>query len=240
MANNDDKKEPVVVTLKEGETVVPVKTIEAIQEQMATMAIELENTKLKAAGLEDLFAAESGKTAEPGLREAKNTEPAFRTVSLRKYDPSNSGDPEKEDFIIAWTPRGAYRKWVDNGSGSKEQVDYLDVIFLNGKKDGAKVEAVSVPAIDVMTSGRRVLCRVLDIKDYKGRSFKPTYPATGQAERKIATGEEMQITSWDPKHGLVTTGETIDGWIGVSDLTFVIQVPGHAEPLEIDSRFVNA
>lgn len=225
--------------LKDGEIVVSAKTLETIQEQMATMATDLENEKLKRAGLEELFAAESGKTTEPGLREKKNMEPAFRTVSLRKYDPTNSGDPDKEDFIVAWTPRGAYRKAVDNGLGGKEFVEYLDVIFLNGEKKDGKVQAVSVPALEVMNSGRRVMCRVLDIKDYKGQSFKPTYPQTHQAERKVATGEEIQITTWDPKHGLVTSGETIDGWVAFSDLTFVIQVPGHSEPLEIDQRFCN-
>lgn len=245
MADNETKKgeetkkaaEPVV--LKEGEVAVSAKTLEAIQEQMATMATEIENEKLKRAGLEEMFAAESGKTTEPGLREKKNTEPTFRTVSLRKYDPAHTGDPESEKFIIGWTPRGAYRKAVDNGLGGKEFVEYLDVIFLDSEKVDGKVQAIAVPALDVMNSGRRVVCRVLDIKDYKGQSFKPTYPQTGQAERKVGTGEEISVTTWDPKHGLVDSGEVIDGWVAFSDLTFIVQIPGRTDPLEIDQRFVN-
>lgn len=237
MADKDNAEKPVV--LKEGQVVVDQKTLEGIQEQMAAMASDLENEKLKRAGLEEMFAAESGKATEPGLRERKNTEPTFRTVFLRKYDPTNSGDPEKEDYVVAWTPRGAYRKWVDNGSGNKEQVEYIDVIFLNGETKDGKVQAVSVPALDVINSGRRVACRVLDVKDFKGNSFKATYPQTGQAERKVATGEEISITTWDPKHGLVDTGEMIDGWVAFSDLTYQVQIPGRAEPYDIDSRFVN-
>lgn len=236
---NDKDKEPVPVVLKEGEVVVDQKTLSAILEKQALMETDLENEKLKRVGLEELFAAESGKTTEPGLREKKNTEPTFRTVNLRKYDPTNSGDPDKEDFIIGWTPRGAYRKGVDNGLGGKEFVEFLDVIFLNSEKKDGKVQAVSVPALDVMNSGHRVACRVLDIKDYKGNSFKPTYPPTGQAERKVATGEEISITTWDPKHGLVDSGEIIDGWVAFSNLTFLVQIPGRAEPYEIDQRFVN-
>lgn len=234
----DNKKPAEPIVLKEGEVVVSAKTLETIQAQMAQMEQDRENDKLKMAGLEEMFAAESGKTSEPGLREKKNTEPTFRTVHLRKYDPANTGDPENEKFIVGWSPRGAYRKAVDNGLGGKEFVEYLDVIFLDSQKDG-KVQAVSVPALDVMNSGHRVACRVLDIKDYKGQSFKPTYPQTGQAERKIKTGEEIHVTSWDPKHGLVDSGEIIDGWVAVSDLTFVVQIPGRAEPFEIDQRFLN-
>lgn len=238
MATNEDKK-PEPVVLNEGEVVVKQATLDAILEKQSLMETDLENEKLKRAGLEDLFAAESGKITEPGLREKKNTEPTFRTVSLRKYDPAHTGDPEKEDYIIGWTPRGAYRKSVDNGLGGKEFVEYLDIIMLNAKTVDGKVEAVAVPALDVMNSGRRVACKVVEIKDFKGRAFKPTYPQTGQAERKVATGEEIAITSWDPKHGLISTGETIDGWVAFSDLTFVVQIPGVANPIEIDQRFVN-
>lgn len=233
-----DENKPIV--LKVDETVVSTKTLEAIQEQMAAMATDLENEKLKRMGLEDLFAAESGKTTEPGLREKKNIEPTFRTVYLRKYDPTNSGDPDKEDFIVGWTPRGAYRKPVDNGLGGKEFVEFLDIILLNSEKtkDG-KIQAISVPALDVMNNGHRVACRIADIKDYKGNSFKPTYPQTGQAERKVATGEEISVTTWDPRHGLIDSGEMVDGWVAFSDLTFLVQIPGRAEPYEIDQRFVN-
>jgi len=217
--------------LKPGQVAVAEDTLKALLEKTSQMEIDREADRLKMAGLEEMFASESSKKGEPGLREKTDHEPKFRTVRLRKY--SVSGEPSEAEFVVGWTKRGAYRKAVDTGIG-KEWVDYIDLIFL-GKSD----KAVSVPLLEYLNRGEQIHCKVLDMKDYKGQSFKPTYPATGQGERKVATGEEVFVTVWDPKHGLVSTGEKIDSWVGFTDLVMTLQVPGHTDPVEISDMFVN-
>lgn len=226
------------VTLKKGETVVSEKTLTSILEQQAKVEKEMEDLKAKNAGLEEMFSKtqEAGQQGGEKLRERKNFEPSFRTVRIRKYP--IAGDIENLGYVIGWTNRGAYQK-VDRDGIAPTVVDYIDIIYLGREKskDG-KIQAESVKLLSLLNA-EQVHCKVLDVKDYKGRSFTATYPKTGLAEEKVPTGEEISVTTWDPKHGLVESGEKIDGYVAFTNLSYVIQIPGVAEPVEIDAKFAN-
>ena len=57
---------------------------------------------------------------------------------------------------------------------------------------------------------------------------------------RVPTGEEIATTSFDPKHGTVETGETVDGYVAYSDIQYKIQIPGVDDPIWIDSKFCNS
>lgn len=220
---------PETVTLKKGEVVVSQETLSAILKRQSEQDIEIENMKAKSAGLEELFGQEKGAetTGEKKLRERKNYEPAFRTVRLRKYP--IGGDVENQKFVIGWTNRGAYEK-VDRSGVSPVIVNYIDILFLDEEtmepmrtKDG-KLLAESVPVKDLLNQGAPVNCKILERK---------------MESKKIPTGEEINVTVWDPAHGLMQTGEIIDGYVGVTDVTYKLQVPGLVNPLVIDGKYVN-
>lgn len=239
--DNKEAKPGDVVELKVGEIVVDQKTLATVLEKQSQMEKDLADKDAKMAGLEEMFAADKGADttgAEKGkLRERKDHEPQFRTVRVRKYP--MAGDVTKMGWVIGWTDRGAYHK-VDKTGVSAQLVDWIDIIFLDHEKDGdGKLVAESVPLLDLLNKGEQVHCRVLDIKDYKGLSFKPSYPSTFQAERKVGTGEEIRIKTFDQKHGLMESDEIIDGYVGFTDLRYVVQIPGRSEPFEVDGKYVN-
>lgn len=243
VAPEDNKEAKVgdVVELKAGEIVVDQKTLATVLEKQAEMEKILAEKDSRMAGLEEMFAADRGPDtvgAEKGkLRERKDHEPQFRTVRLRKYP--MAGDVTNQGWVIGWTDRGAYHK-VDKSGVSAQLVDWIDIIFLDHEKgEDGKLVAESVPLLDLLNKGEQVHCRILDIKDYKGQSFKPSYPSTFQAEKKVGTGEEIRIKTFDQRHGLMESDETIDGYVGFTDLRYVVQIPGRAEPFEIDGKYVN-
>jgi hypothetical protein len=228
--DNNDKK-----TLKEGEIAVDAKQFQEVMERLSSLEGEVETQKGKNAGLEAMISDAATQGSEK-LRERPNFEPSFRTVTLKKYP--MKGDSDKLGIVIGWTPKGAYQK-VDRTGVSPQVVDWIDVIFLDHERDEkGTLQAESVPLLSLLAAPE-VVCKVLETKDYKGRPFVPTYPPTGQAEQKIKTGEDISVSVWDPKHGLIQSGEKIDGWVGVTKLTYVIQVPGYSEPIEIDDRYLN-
>ena len=217
------------VKLKPGEKVVSEDLLKQILEKQAKTDIELENMKAKNAGLEELFEAEKGvsPTGEKKLRERKSYEPAFRTVRLRKYPVA--GDPENLKYVIGWTNRGAYEK-VDKSGVTPVVVNYIDILFLDEETmepirtpDG-KLMAESVPVKDLINQGVPVNCKILERK---------------METKKIPTGEEINVTVFDPAHGLVQTGEIIDGYVAVTDITYTLQIPGLMKPLVIDGEYVN-
>lgn len=211
-------------SLKEGETVISKKELASISEQLADLQKALVDRDAKMAGLEEMFATshDADTTGEKKLRERKDFEPAFRTVRLRKY-PMN-GDVTNLGYVVGWSNRGAYHK-VDRNGVAPVLVDWIDIIFLGHERNEKGVlQAEAVPLLDLLNRGEQVHCKVIDKKS---------------AVRKEPTGEEINITIWDPKHGLVSTNETIDGWVSFTDVTFSLQVPGIAEPVEVDSKYAN-
>ena len=239
---NEGGKEPTPVVLKEGQVIVDSATLAKVLEGQAALEAQLANETAKREGLEAMFAEQNPDDAsgEKKLRQRKNFEPAFRTVAIKKLQKSD--DPEDVGYVIGWTNRGAYQK-VDKTGVAPMIVDYIDVIILGdervteGEKAGT-LKAYSVPLLSLINS-QEVNCKVLETKDYTGKPFRLSYPPTGQGEKIVATGEEIAVTTFDPKHGLVQTGDMIDGYVGFTDLTFVIQIPGVPEPLEIDAKYVN-
>ena len=201
---------------------VPVETLTKMQEQMAQMEQKIADQEAKSAGIEEIMskAAEAGDT--PKLREKKSFEPKFRTVRLRKYP--IAGDPENLGYIIGWTNRGAYQT-VDRSGVSPQIVDMIDVVFLGQEKNAeGKIKAEAIRLLDLYNKGHQVHCKILEQK---------------REDIKTPTGEEIDVTVFDPAHGLVATGDKIDGFVVSSEVKMKLQVPGVDEPLWIDGTFVN-
>lgn len=224
MATNGDEKTPETIVLKDGEVVVSQETLTKVLGSLGDIELQLEEERAKRAGLEEIM-SQSMQTSSDGqqkLREKKNYEPAFRTVRLRKYP--IAGNPEDLGIIIGWTSRGAYHKVVQTGMGPRE-VDFIDVIFLGHEKtpDG-KIKAESIALLDLINKSEMVTCKITH---------------TVREEKKDPTGEEIDITTYDPQHGLMATGEKIDGYVGYSDIQYTVQIPNFAEPVVIDAKFCN-
>ena len=237
---------PEPVVLKKGQIVVDEKTLATVLEKQAVMEKEIEDQKAKNAGLEALMLEnkDADTVGEKKLRERKKFEPAFRTVTMKKFPVA--GDPENQGIVIGWTNRGAYQK-VDKSGVAAQRVDYIDTLVL-GKERGedGTLQAESVPLLSLL-GAPEIVCKIIETKDYEGKPFKlrysplvdPDLSSDRQGEDKVATGEEIRIKEYDIKHGLMETGDIIDGWVGYTNLTFVLQIPGWAEPVEVDSKYVN-
>lgn len=207
---------------KEEMTQVSLKILTDIQEKMAENERKMEDLEAKNAGLEELLQKGAGTEGEPRLREKRSFEPKFRTVRLRKYP--IAGDVTNLGYVIGWDNRGAYQE-VDRNGVSPTLVDYINIIFLDHEKtsDG-KIKAEKVRLLDLLNNGQQVHCKILDTKT------KPV---------QFPTGEEIDISIYDPAHGMVSTGEKIDGYIVVSDTEYKLQVPGHDDGVWIDAEFCN-
>lgn len=202
---------------------VPAGLLAQLQEQMAAMEVKLESESAARAGLEEIINKDPELGDEKKLREKKNFEPKFRTVRLRKYP--IAGDITNLGYVVGWTNRGAYQE-VDRTGVSPQVVDYMDIVFLGAEKNAeGKVKAEKVKLLDLMNNGTQVHCKILDKK------VEP---------RQEPSGEEIDVSIFDPAHGLVATGETIDGYTAFSDITYKIQVPGFADPVWIDALYCNS
>ena len=229
----EEKKEKSV-KLKEGEVVIDQSILSKVLEQQAATEKKLADLEAKNAGLEEMFAEDQGvsPTGEKKLRERKTFEPKFRTVKLRKY-PIGNPDDGKTGFVIGWTDRGAYEK-VDRSGINPVVVNYLDVLFLDpetgdylkttGEDGKERTYVQQVQILDLLNTGVPVNCKILEEKREK---------------RKVPTGEELHVKTWDPRHGLLETGEVIDGYVGVTDVEYTLQIPGIEKPLKIDQKYVN-
>ena len=215
MAEKEEIKKPKMVE-------VPVETLVKLQEQLAELERKQVDQEAKNAGIEEILAKGAEASTEPKLREKKSFEPKFRTVRLRKYP--IAGDIENLGYIVGWTDRGAYQA-IDKTGVTPQTVDMLDVIFYGQEKNAeGKIKAEAIKLIDLYNNGKQVHCKILEQK---------------KEEVKVPTGEEIDVTIFDPAHGLVSTGDKIDGWVASSEIKMKLQVPGVAEPVWIDSTFVN-
>lgn len=206
----------------EGEKVeVPLQVLADMQKQMAELERKVAEGEAKNAGLEELFSKGASTEGEPKLREKKSFEPKFRTVRIRQYEVA--GGPQK-GFVVGWTNKGAYQE-VDRSGVSPQIVDFIDVIFHGQEKtkDG-KIKAEKIKLLDLLNKGSQVHCKILDTK---------------RIDNKIPTGEQINISVFDPQHGLMETGDVIDGYVVISDIKYKIQIPGTVEPVWIDAVFVN-
>lgn len=173
------------------------------------------------AGLEAMVEASKSPDALGMVREKKSFEPKFRTVRLRKFP--IAGDVNNLGIVVGWTDRGAYQE-VDRSGVSPQTVDMLDVVFLGHERNEAgQLQAEQIRLLDFLNAPT-IVCKVLDM--HKEARVEPT-------------GEEIHVTTWDPQHGLVDTGETIDGYVAYSDITYKLAVPGFPDAVEIDGTFVN-
>lgn len=247
MVNDGDTPKPEVVIPK-GKVLVDEKMISGVLERLAVVEKDAEDQKAKNVGLEALL--NEGKEGEGDvkkLRERKKFEPAFRTVTMKKFPIAGGGEDGSDvGIVIGWTNRGAYQK-VDKSGVSAQVVDYIDILFLGHERnEQGKLQAESVPLLSLL-GAPEVVCKILEMKDYEGKPFKlrysplvdPDLSTDRQGEEKISTGEEIRIKEFDIKHGLMESGDTIDGYIGQTNLTFVLQIPGWSEPVEVDAKYVN-
>lgn len=221
MADEEVKK---TVEIGPGQMVVDSKMLTTVMEQMADLEKKVADSNAKNQGLEELFTQATGDKDPSGnkrLREKKNFEPAFRTVRVRKYP--IMGDIENMGYVIGWTDRGAHQK-VDRTGVSPQIVDFIDVVFLGHEKDeNGKLKAEEIPLLSLLNAPQ-IHCKILEVK------VNP---------EKVPTGEEISISVFDPKHGLVSTGEIIDGWVAFTNRSYVIQIPGIADPVTVDEKFLN-
>lgn len=209
-----DTKEPKKIEVDESVLI-------AMQKQMADTERKMADIEAKNAGLEELFAKGANPEGEGKLREKKSFEPKFRTVRLRKYPVA--GGPET-DFVVGWTNKGAYQE-IDRSGITPQIVDYIDVIFLGQQKtkDG-KIKAEKIRLLDLFNKGEQIHCKIIEMK---------------RRDVKVPTGEEIDVTVFDPAHGIVSTGDKIDGYITQSEIQYTVKIPGVDANVEIDGEFVN-
>jgi hypothetical protein len=201
---------------------VSEKSLLAMQEKMAELERQREEDRSKMAGLEELFSKSASAQGENKLREKKNFEPAFRTVRIRKYP--IAGDFDNLGYVIGWDKRGAYQE-VDRTGVTPQVIDFINIFFLGKERNAqGKLSAEKVRLLDLMNNGIQVHCKVIDTK---------------RVENKVPTGEEIDVSVFDPQHGLVATGDKIDGYFTQSDIDYTISIPGIEKPVEIGSEFVN-
>lgn len=250
MATGDEKKNTdnptESIVLEKGQVVVSEKTLTKVLEDQALLEKRVADAEAKNAGLEELMGEgkDDDEDGKKKLRERRKFEPAFRTVTMKKFP--IAGDSENLGIVIGWTNRGAYQK-VDKSGISAQMVDYIDILYLGQERNtDGKLQAESVPLLSLLGASE-VVCKILETKDYKGRPFKlrysplvdPDLSSDREGEQKIETGEVIKIKEFDLKHGLMESGEEIDGYVGYTNLTFVLQIPGISEPVEVDSKYVN-
>lgn len=214
---------PAPAAIPEGKVLVNAADLEALQTQMADLEKRDADRDAKFAGLEQLLADTKGAdtSGDGKLRERRNFEPKFRTVRLRKFP--IAGDVGNKGIVIGWTDRGAYQL-VDRSGVSPQVVDYIDIVFLDHERnEEGKLVAEKVKLLDLLNSDQ-VHCKIIDMK---------------KEARKVPTNEEINVSMWDPQHGLVSTGETIDGWVEMTDIELTVQIPGRAEPVKVDEMYCN-
>lgn len=219
-ARDAAQKPPEVV---EGDTIpVPATLLKELQEQLAQSEIDREADRGRMAALEAMVDDAKGADTlgEEKLREKKNFEPKFRTLRLRKM--AIAGDENNQGIVIGWTNKGAYQL-VDRSGVAPQMVDYIDVIFLGHERDEKGTLQAEQIRLLTLLNAPQIVCKIISVE---------------KTPRKVPTGEEINVTVFDPAHGMISTGDTIDGWVGFTDLEYTVQLPGAGE-VKVDGMFVN-
>lgn len=220
---NEENKGDTQIPPKEDVVSITRADLVAIQKALAKGEQDREADRAKMAGLEELLQAGAGAEVDGSgkLRERKNYEPKFRTVRIRKYPMANKFDDL--GYVVGWSSRGAYQE-VDRTGISPQIVDFVDVAFLGHEKnEEGKLQYEKIKLLDLLNKGEQIHCKILEAKNNP---------------RKEPTNEEINVTVWDPQHGLVATGDMIDGYTAFTDTSFVIEIPGVGKA-EIDGMYVN-
>lgn len=202
---------------------VPAGILADIQKRLLDAETAAANAEARAAGVESMLADSKGADAlgEKKLREKKSFEPKFRTVRLRKYP--MAGDSTQMGYVGGWTKKGAYQE-VDRSGVAPVMVDYIDVIYLGHEKNAeGTLVAEKVRLLDLLNKGEQVAVKILK---------------TVREDVAHDTGEEIHVTTWDPQHGLVDTGDTVDGFYKISEITYTVDIPGLG-PTDVNGEFVN-
>jgi hypothetical protein len=210
--NEKDNKEPLTVE-------VPQAQLTEILTKLNSLEIANADKDAKIAGF--MAMQDAPAVGDTPLRQKKTFEPAFRVARLKKL-PFN-GDPEDKRIVIGWTNRGSYQK-VSREGVAPELIDYMQIIFLGHEKNAeGKPQAFEVRTLDLYNA-ESITCRI-----EKQEVHKHVEP----------TGEIIPVVTYDPKHGNVLTGETVDGWVETPEVTLTLIVPGIKDPVTVDARFVN-
>ena len=105
-----------------------------------------------------------------------------------------------------------------------EVKDFMSVIFLGHERsEKGDLQAFEVKTLDLYNA-ESVICKILSEDVHK---------------EKDPTGEVIPVTTFDPKHGTVMTGDTVDGWVESVDTKLTISVPGVKEPVTINAKYAN-
>ncbi len=83
---------------------------------------------------------------------------------------------------------------------------------------------MKVKLLDLFNKGIQVHCKIVDVK---------------KEDKIIPTNEEIDVTIFDPAHGLISTGEKIDGFVTHTDLQYKIHIPGVQDEVWVDAEFLN-
>lgn len=199
----------------EGDTIVVTKAeMATLLARMDSMEKELAST----ASLDEVKAIESG-TAD--IREIENIEEKWKKApkvmhlrSVAMEDPKTKQVVNK--VVVGWTKRGCYVKVKDHPN---EPETLMYDVYFYGDKEPVAITAkkfLDSPRIKCMEIGRDIT-----VKKYK-------------------TGEELEVTEFDPKHGLKSTGTIIDGYYATPEGTYALKVPGINEPVVVNINHVNA
>lgn len=215
-----DVKKPA----KEETIQVPKKLLEDLQFEIAENKRQRLESDAKMAGMTELLEKDQtpGTRTEGGLRKKTNFEPSYRTVRLRQYP--KAGDFDNLGWVIGWSHRGAYRD-SDLSGIPGQQTDWIDIMFLDDEKtkEGLpKFEKVRL--LDLLNKSVQKHFEIIEKKT---------------KIREVPTNEKINVVMFDPQHGLIGTGEIVDGYVSYSEDTYVLKFPGREKPLSIDGIFVN-
>jgi len=195
---------------------VPSSVLADIQKRMTDLEIAAESKDGIIEGLKTMLEEKADSKGDEKLRKRRDFTPKFRTVKMRRY-PVN-GDPAKLDYVIGWTDRGAFEE-VDRSGLSPQMVNYMEIIFMTQPKKAEKVKI-----LDLLNRGIQVSCKVAEEK---------------RRVKEVPTGEEISVSMFDPQHGMISTGEVVDGMTTYHDTDYLIEIPG-SDPVWINGKFLNA
>lgn len=216
----DDNKKPS----EKEEVMVPVpqSVLEKLQSDMLALEQKVEEGEARNAGLEELFNSQAEASGEKtGLKKRKDFTPKFRTVRVRKYP--IAGDITNMGVVTGWSDRGAYQE-VDGTGITRQYVDFIDIFFHGQEKTkNGKTKAEKIKLLDLINNGPQITCKILEVK---------------KEEKVVETGEEIGVSTFDPQHGMISTGETVDGYWTYSDTQVKVDVPG-VGIIWLDAKFVN-